>query len=54
MYRIGEDGLEVLGFIDLTALETVDVVHAVPAGNDLGLVVIAGAFHNTNSLILRN
>jgi hypothetical protein len=51
---IDEDRLQVLGFIDLTAIETMDVIHSVTAANHLSSVVIAGAFHNPNSLILRN
>jgi hypothetical protein len=40
-------GFEVLGFEDLTAVETFDVVHSVSSGNDLGTVMVASGLHRT-------
>ena len=40
------DRFEVLGFKNLAAIETLYVIHAVPAGDDLGTIVIAGELHN--------
>jgi hypothetical protein len=42
---VDENRLEVLGFINLTAVETVNVIDSVAAANHLSSVVIAGAFH---------
>ena len=46
----GWDGLQVLGFEDLTALQTLNVVDAVASGNHFGARVLANAFH-TNRVI---
>ena len=41
------DGLEVFGLENLAAVETLHVLDAVTAGNDLGPGVFAGGRHNT-------
>ena len=39
--------LEIFGFEDLAAIETFHVVHAVPAGDDLGARVLTSGLHNS-------
>ncbi len=38
--------LKIFGLEDLSAIETFHVVHAVPAGNDLGARVLTSGLHN--------
>jgi hypothetical protein len=40
-----DDGFKVLGFKDLAAIETFDVVYAIAASDDLGVVVVTGGLH---------
>jgi hypothetical protein len=40
-----DDRFEVLGFKNLAAIETFDVVYAIAAGDDLGAVVVTGDLH---------
>jgi hypothetical protein len=39
------DGFKVFSLEDLTAIETLDVVYAVSAGDDLGAVVVTHGMH---------
>jgi hypothetical protein len=43
-------GFKVLGFEDLTAVQTLNVVHAVSPGNDLGAVMVASGLHKKTTL----
>src|SRR5262249_37503912 len=45
---------EVLGFKDLTAIETFDVLDAVTPGDDLGTVVLTSGLHNARLRIYSN
>ena len=45
---VDRNGLQVLGLEHLIALQAVDVVNAVPAGDHLCTAVIAGTFHRRN------
>jgi hypothetical protein len=38
---------KVLSFEDLAAIETLDVVHSVSPGDDLGTVMLTGGLHKT-------
>jgi hypothetical protein len=40
------DGLEVFGLEDLPAVETLDVIHPVSPGDDLGAVMLASDLHD--------
>jgi hypothetical protein len=54
VFFVGGDGLQVLGFEDLTAIETFKIIDAVTPGNDFGTDVIA---HNEligPILVIRN
>jgi hypothetical protein len=42
-----DDRFEVFGFKNLAAIETFDVVYAIAAGDDLGMVVVTGGLHKT-------
>ena len=41
----GSKGFEVFGLEDLAAIETLDIVHAIAAGEYLGTGVLAGSLH---------
>jgi len=44
-FRFDGNGLQILGFEDLPAIETFDVVHAITAGNDHCFLMFAGGLH---------
>ncbi len=39
------NGFKIFGLKDLTAIQTLDIVDAVPAGDDLGAGMITGGLH---------
>lgn len=45
--------LEILGLVDLTAVEATNVIDSIAAGNLLSFMVSAGAFHIANIPIVR-
>jgi hypothetical protein len=50
---INGDRFQIFRFVHLPALLTSDVINSIPAGNNLGSIVTAGAFHRSNIYILK-
>jgi len=46
LFVFGGDGFEVLGFEDLPAIDALDIVDAVAAGQYDGVFMLAGGLHN--------
>ena len=47
VFVIHKDRFEILCFINLVAIEAMDVIHAISPGNHLRMGVSTSAFHNT-------
>jgi hypothetical protein len=46
LFFLGNSGLKVFSLEDLPAIEALDVVYAIPAGNNLGTIVVTSGLHN--------
>ena len=42
LFVFGSDGFQVFGFKYLTAIQTFEIIDAIPAGDNLGTVMVTG------------